>query len=114
VITHFDTEWRRRQFVGATFDSLCRDAVAALPAAVYVSFDIDGLDPALCPHTGTPVPGGLQFAEAMHLLDVLAGSGRRIVGFDVVEVAPGDGGEWDANVGARVLYKLCGFALRTC
>lgn len=110
VVTHFDREWRRRLFTGATFDSLCREAVAALPADVYLSFDIDGLDPALCPHTGTPVPGGLQFAEALHLVAVVAASGRRIVGFDLVEVAPGDD-EWDANVAARLLYAMCGAAI---
>ncbi|MBK8097868.1 MAG: agmatinase family protein [Planctomycetes bacterium] len=112
VITHFDLEWGRRRALGEPFDALCHEVVAALPQQVWVSFDIDGLDPALCPGTGTPVPGGLQFGEMCHLLDVLAQSGRRIVGFDLVEVAPGVG-EWDANVGARVLYKLCGFALRT-
>lgn len=112
VITHFDAEWQRRRFAGTTFDELCREAVAALPSMVYVSFDVDGLDPALCPNTGTPVPGGLQFGEAVHLLLTLAHSGRRIVGFDLVEVAPGDG-EWDANVAARLLYKLCGAALHT-
>lgn len=112
IVTHFDLEWQRRRFVGATFDSLCREAVDALPAEVYVSFDIDGLDPALCPHTGTPVPGGLQFAEAVHLLVTLARSGRRIVGFDLVEVAPGQD-EWDANVAARLLYKLVGAALHS-
>ncbi len=112
VVTHFDLEWQRRRLQGTTFDALCREAVNALPRDVYVSFDIDGLDPALCPGTGTPVPGGLQFAEAVHLLGTLAASGRRIVGFDLVEVAPG-GGEWDANVGARLLYKLCGAALHT-
>lgn len=111
VVTHFDHEWQRRRFLGASFDELCREAVAALPEHVYVSFDIDGLDPALCPNTGTPVPGGLQFAEAAHLIECLVASGRRIVGFDVVEVAPGETGEWDANVGARLLYKLCGAAV---
>ncbi len=111
VITHFDLEWQRRRFTGSTFDSLCQEAVRALPAEVYVSFDIDGLDQALCPHTGTPVPGGLTFAEAVHLLVTLARSGRRIVGFDLVEVAPG-ADEWDANVAARLLYKLCGTALQ--
>jgi agmatinase len=120
VITHFDAEWQRRRFTGESFDRLCREAIDALPRDVYVSFDIDGLDPALCPHTGTPVPGGLQFAEAVHLFWCLAESGRRIVGFDLVEVAPGAGepgvdgaGEWDANVGARLLYKLCGAAMRS-
>ncbi len=110
VVTHFDQEWRRRAFGGVSFDALCREAVGALPGDVYVSFDIDGLDPALCPHTGTPVPGGLSFPEMAHLLDSVVRSGRRIVGFDLVEVAPGDD-EWDANVGARVLYKLCGAAI---
>jgi agmatinase len=110
VVTHFDQEWRRRQFCGEAFDALCREAVSALPGDVYVSFDIDGLDPALCPNTGTPVPGGLQFAEAAHLLAAVAHSGRRLVGFDLVEVAPGEG-DWDANVGARVLYKLCASAV---
>ena len=110
VITHFDLEWQRQRFTGVTFDRLVQDALAPLPEHVYVSFDVDGLDPALCPHTGTPVPGGLQFAEAAHLLVCLARSGRRIVGFDLVEVAPGPT-EWDANVAARLLYKLCGAAL---
>jgi agmatinase len=99
IVTHFDLEWQRRRFLGTTFDALCREAIAPLPQQVYVSFDIDGLDPALCPHTGTPVPGGLQFAEAVHLVVTLVESGRRIVGFDLVEVAPGDD-EWDANVAA--------------
>jgi agmatinase len=82
---------------------------------VYVSFDIDGLDPALCPHTGTPVVGGLSFPEASGLLRTLVESGRRIVGFDLNEVAPDpeDRSEWDGNVGARVLYKEIGFALRS-
>jgi agmatinase len=110
VVTHFDLDWQRRRFCGETFDALCRQAIEALPRDVYVSFDIDGLDPALCPNTGTPVPGGLSFAEAVHLLGAVVDSGRRIVGFDLVEVAPG-ADEWDANVGARLLYKLCGAAL---
>ncbi|MBL8730121.1 MAG: agmatinase family protein [Planctomycetes bacterium] len=112
VVTHYDLEWQRRRFEGATFDALCREAIDALPRDVYVSFDIDGLDPALCPHTGTPVPGGMSFAEVAHLLRTLVERGRRVVGFDLVEVAPG-ADEWDANVGARVLYKLCGAALHS-
>jgi agmatinase len=68
----------------------------------------------LCPHTGTPVPGGLSFVQACFLLQALARSGRQIIGFDLVEVAPGpDGDEWDGNVGARLVYKLIGFALQS-
>jgi agmatinase len=76
---------------------------------VYISFDIDGLQPGLCPNTGTPVAGGLEFAEAVYLLRKVKESGRVIIGFDLNEVAPGED-EWDANVGARLLYKLCVFA----
>ena len=55
---------------------------------------------------GTPVPGGFQFEEATFLLSLLARR-RTIIGFDLVEVAPGKD-EWDANVGARLLWHLCG------
>lgn len=78
--------------------------VETLPDLVYISFDIDGLSPSLCPNTGTPVPGGLNFNEAIALLKSVVDSGRRIIGFDLSEV--GDE-SWDANVGARVLYRLC-------
>lgn len=115
VQTWFDQTIRARQFGGGprgTWTSICRDIVRALPKSVYVSFDIDGLSPELCPDTGTPVPGGLTFAEVSHLLETLAQSGRRVVGFDLCEVAPErGGGEWNANVGARVLYKLIGCTL---
>jgi agmatinase len=97
---------------GTPWTALCKAIVDALPQHVYVSFDIDGLDPALCPHTGTPVPGGLSFQQVALLLHRVVAAGKTIVGFDVVEVAPGPhGDEWDGNVGARVLYKLCGAAL---
>jgi len=110
VRTFFDVTLARARFQGALLD-VFKSAVEALPENVYVSFDIDGLDPALCPHTGTPVPGGLGFHEASALLGMVAQSGRRIVGFDLNEVAPGPDDEWDANVGARVLYKLIGWSL---
>lgn len=93
---------------GGSFRALCERIVAPLPDVVWISWDIDGLDPALCPGTGTPVPGGLSWREAMTLLEVLGQSGRTIVGFDLCEVGPGS---WDANVGARLLYKLSGWAI---
>jgi agmatinase len=87
--------------------------VAALPDAVYVSFDVDGLDPAFCPHTGTPVPGGLHYEEALQVLRAVVRSGRRIIGFDLVEVAPAPdaGDEWDANVGMRLIYRMAALTL---
>ncbi len=104
----------RMKAEGRSFKSIADEIIATLPRNVYVSFDIDGLDPSYCPSTGTPVPGGLSFDEAVYILEVLAASGRRVVGFDLTEVAPSqDGHEWDANVGARMLYKLCGCLLRS-
>ena len=104
---------RRELQRGCPWNDLLREIVDRLPDKVYVSFDVDGLEPALCPHTGTPVPGGLSWAEGTSLLRAVAESGREIVGFDLCEVAPDPKGqsEWDQNVGARLLYKLIGYAL---
>ena len=113
IRTFFESDVRRELLDSGSWRRICGRVAAELPQNVYVSFDIDGLDPALCPHTGTPVPGGLSFAELVILLRAVVDSGRRIVGFDLVEVAPHPSGldEWDANVAARALYKLIGFAL---
>jgi len=112
VKVFYDDAIAERQMGGTPWPAIAEAIVRELPEMVYVSFDIDALDPSLCPHTGTPVPGGLSFNQAVMLLDCLRTSGKRVVGFDLVEVAPGPKGEpeWDANVGARVLYKLCGLA----
>ena len=101
------------RFRGETWDAQCREIVERLPEEVYVSFDIDGLTLENCPHTGTPVCGGLGFNEAIWLLDTLARSGRRIIGFDIVEVAPSPEGRIDAIAGARMLWKLCGLTLKS-
>jgi agmatinase len=114
IVTFYDRDLADAAFEGKPFGQVVASIVSELPRDVYVSFDIDGLDPVLCPHTGTPVPGGLSFRQACALFAGIARSGRRIVGFDVNEVAPGpDGDEWDGNVGARLLYKLCGYSLLT-
>jgi agmatinase len=114
VIIHPDPELKRRGFDGEPWARQVDRIVSALPEQVYLSFDIDGLDPTLCPHTGTPVPGGLSFPEATALIAGVVRSGRRIVGMDLDEVAPGpEGDEWDGNVGARLLYKMIGWALRS-
>jgi len=110
VVAFFDADIARDLQEGSSMAAIFRQVADQLPQSVYVSFDIDGLDPALCPNTGTPVPGGLSFNAAVCLLAEVVRSGRRIVGFDLCEVAPG-ADDWDANVGARVLYKLIGYAL---
>jgi len=111
VVAYFDPALAEARLQGRLLD-VFDEAVAQLPQDVYCSFDIDGLDPALCPNTGTPVPGGLSFMEASFLLRAVVRSGRRIVGFDLCEVSPG-ADEWDGNVGARLLYKLIGWTLKS-
>lgn len=111
IVGFYDVDLKRAQRKGESWDSIASRIAESLPKQVYISFDIDGLDPALCPHTGTPVPGGLQFHEATAILEAVARSGRTIVGFDLNEVSPGPNDDWDANVGARMLYKLIGWTL---
>ncbi|MEM6434095.1 MAG: agmatinase family protein [Cyanobacteria bacterium P01_D01_bin.115] len=104
IVAHYDPVLKERRYGGESWLDLCRNIIEPLPQRVYVSCDVDGLDPKLCPHTGTPVPGGLELEEVFYLLRSLVRSDRQIIGFDVSEV--GDG-EWDGNVGARIVYKLC-------
>lgn len=113
VGVYFDGLLARRKFLGESWSKISAEIVSALPRDVWISFDIDGLDQRFCPHTGTPVPGGLEYNEACYLIAEVARSGRRIIGFDLNEVAPHPEGadEWDANVGARLLYKLTGWCL---
>jgi len=111
-----DEEWSFAHYDGRKQLELVRATLAQLPANIWISFDIDGLDPSLCPNTGTPVPGGLTWRELTLWLRELVASGKRVVGLDLNEVSPGpepdpDGHSWDAIVGARVLYRLIGTAL---
>lgn len=106
----FDRDNRRRMYEGKTWKSIVDEIVDALPQKTYISIDIDALDPKLCPHTGTPVPGGMEYEELMYLLNRIHEAGKDIVGFDLCEVSPGDD-DWDGNVGARVLFHLCGAAI---
>lgn len=114
IVAFYDAALASKRFDGVPWNRQVDEIVSQLPEHVYLSFDIDGLDPVLCPHTGTPVPGGLSFAEANALIAGVVRSGRRIVGFDLTEVAPDpEGGEWDGNVGARLLYKMIGWMLKS-
>ncbi len=101
-----DRALKRGQFEGKPWKNQVDDILEALPQKIYLSLDIDGLDPSLCPHTGTPVPGGLSFDQLTYLVEAIRLSGKQIIGFDLCEVAPDDKGEWDQNVGARLLYFL--------
>jgi len=111
VTTFFDRDIKAQQYEGATWKDICKQVIDALPQKVYISFDIDGLDPKLCPNTGTPVPGGFEAEQVFYLLRMLHQSGKQLIGFDLNEVSAGDhkGDGIDAIVGARMLYKLCNY-----
>ena len=106
IVTYFDKDIKERLYEGQTWQLLVTEIIAQLPQKVFISFDIDGLDPKLCPHTGTPVQGGFETEQIFYLLKKLLESGRHIVGFDLNEVGVSPN-EWDENVGARCLFKLC-------
>jgi agmatinase len=106
VITWFDKDIKARIFEGQSWQQIVDEIVSHLPDNVYLSFDIDGLDPKLCPHTGTPVPGGFETEQILYLVRKIIRSGRKFIGFDLVEIGVAET-EWDSNVGARVLWKLC-------
>lgn len=107
VIVHTDMDLKAETYTGTAWAQQCDNIIAALPQKVTISFDIDGMYPWYCPNTGTPVPGGFSFEQAAYLLSKLANSGKEIIGFDLVEVAPGED-DWDGNVGARMLFHMCG------
>ena len=106
IVTYFDKAIKERQFEGERWKAIVTEIIEHLPEKVYLSFDIDGLDRKFCPNTGTPVPGGLEMEEVLYLVKKISESGRKLIGFDLVEISIGQT-DWDANVGARILWRLC-------
>ena len=103
VVTYFDERLAKEKWSGVAWPMLSEEIIDHLPGNVYVSFDMDGLEPSLCSHTGTPVPGGLGFYEALYLVESVVRSGRQIIGFDVSECG---NHPWDANVASRILHRI--------
>lgn len=106
IHTFFDVDIKERQFNGESWNSIVDSIIAQLPEHIFISFDIDGLHPSLCPNTGTPVVGGFELDQINYLFFKLVEHGKKIIGFDLNEVSPGNTGDWDANVGARALWNL--------
>jgi agmatinase len=106
VIAYRDKDIKERQFEGDTWKHIVDEIVNHLPEKVYISFDIDGLDRKYCPNTGTPVNGGFEAEQVFYLIKKISESGRKLIGFDLVEIGVGQT-DWDSNVGARVLWRLC-------
>lgn len=111
VITFFDREIKRETLMGKSWIEQCKEMVDSLPDKVYLSLDIDGLMPYLCPGTAEPVPGGLQLDELYYLLEQVVESGRTLIGADLCEIGAQSGEQWDARVGARLLYRIVNYML---
>ena len=75
------------------------------PKKVYISFDIDGLDPSIMPATGTPVPGGLGYYESLYLIKKMI-TGRDVIGFDLVEFSPIEKIDAYNFTAATLIYKV--------
>jgi agmatinase len=97
-----------RDFSQGEFDYISKSDYRVI---TYFDKDIKeriyGLDPKLCPNTGTPVQGGFETEQVFYLFKKIVQSGRKLIGFDLVEVGYNTTNDWNANVGARVLFKLC-------
>jgi agmatinase len=89
------------------FDS----AIDLLTEDVYLTIDIDGLDPSLVPSTGTPEPGGLMWYEVLTLIRTLAAK-RNVVGMDLVELCPSSTSNVSSFLSAKLIYKTLGYVFR--
>jgi agmatinase len=100
--------WSVRKFreLNGNWDAILK----TLTDDVFVTFDLDALDPSILPGTGTPEPGGLEWYEAVDLLKAVSRRSR-IVGFDVVELAPLPGLVASDFLAARLTYRTIGLAL---
>lgn len=97
-----------RIFYGRSFDA--REILRGLADEVYVTIDLDVLDPSIMPSVGTPEPGGLMWEELMPLLREVC-KRKKVVGFDVMELAPLPGNIAPDFLAAKLTYKMIGYAL---
>lgn len=107
----YDQAIKERMYEGESWKNIADEIISNLPEKVHISFDIDGLDPKLCPNTGTPVQGGFETEQVMYLFKKLVASGRKLIGFDLVEIGVGET-DWNANVGARLLFRMCNLLVK--
>ena len=92
-------------------DAWMAQAVQRLGGPVYITVDVDGLDPSVIPATGTPEPGGLSFWQVVKLVRKVAAS-QPIIGLDITELAPIKGFHAADFSAARLAYKMIGYALK--
>jgi agmatinase len=101
VVTISDYEIKRNK-------TALQDAINTLTDHVYLTFDLDVLDPAIMPSVGTPEPGGLNWYETIQFLKLLS-ERKRIVSFDLVELCPQAGNVAPDFLAAKLIYRLMGY-----
>jgi agmatinase len=100
-----------RRGLHSTNDKTWQQEIADnLTENVYVTFDVDYFDPAIMPATGTPEPDGFLYSETLDVFRALGQSGKKIIGFDVVELAPLEGLSHPNLTTARLIYKMMNYA----
>jgi agmatinase len=98
----------RVRYDAARLDALWDSIVAGLPPTIYITVDLDVFDPSLMEAVGTPEPGGLDWWEVTGLLR-RACAARRVIGADVVELAPSEGPESCAFAAAKLTYSIIAY-----
>ena len=106
IVPFYDKVIKDRLMEGQSWKTIVTDIINSLPDKVYISIDIDGLDPTFCPNTSSPIVGGIDTDQLFYLIKMLVNSGRKLLGFDLTEIGTSRA-NWDENVGARILFKLC-------
>jgi arginase family enzyme len=99
---------KERVYEGQTWRQVADEIISKLPEKVYISFDVDGLDPKLCPNSGTPVQGGMETEQIFYIFNKLIKNGKKLIGFDLNETGVGEN-DWDSNVSSRIFssFVIC-------
>ncbi len=110
IKTFFDHKLQHDLFNGKKWVDICNQVVEELPDKVYITFDVDGLEPACCPGTGTPVPGGLSYNQAVYLIEKVIQGNKQIIGADLVETGPT---KMDGIVSSRLLFQMASMIIKS-
>jgi agmatinase len=103
IKTFYASQIRRNPYLWAFWKE---SVVDTLTDEVYITFDVDYFDPAIMPATGTPEPDGMLYSETIELISMIKAAGKKIIGFDVVELAPMEGLKHPDMLTARLIYKI--------
>ncbi len=110
ISTYYDWAIKKDMLKGKSWFEIITEIINQMPSNIYISFDIDGLKPYLCPNTGTPVAGGFELNEVQLLFSEIINAGKNVIGFDLCEVSPSNDNDIDAYFGAQALWELTCYA----